>query len=293
MRSLPVAFPYQGSKRKLAPLIVPHLPRGTRVLELFAASAAISIAQAHRDPRASFLLNDLNGPLMGIWSQILDDPAPLAEQYRRHWEGQGATPEERSAYFNVVRDRFNTEGDPGDLLFLLYRIVKGAVRYNAQGDFNQSPDKRRRGTEPHKVTRALGALQALMSGRATVTATDFRELLEDVSPDDVVYLDPPYQGVSKDRDGRYLAGLSYSDFCSALEPHIARGLRFVISYDGSTGERTYGDELPEEFGFVHLKLDAGTSASSTLQGTTERTIESLYVTPSLLSETAQQLALVS
>ena len=37
---------------------------------------------------------------------------------------------------------------PEYLLFLLAKCVKAAVRYNAKGEFNQSPDKRRLGRNP-------------------------------------------------------------------------------------------------------------------------------------------------
>ena len=51
-------------------------------------------------------------------------------------------------------------GKPDLLLYLLARCVKAAVRYNASGEFNQSPDNRRRGMPPHdarKYSRDFGA----------------------------------------------------------------------------------------------------------------------------------------
>lgn len=284
-------FQYQGSKRKLAPLILPYIPRKSRVVELFAGSGAVSIACALRESESTFLLNDLNLPLMGIWEWILRDAKSLSDRYAELWDSQQSDPLQR---FNEIRDDFNRSNDPALLLFLLARIVKGAVRYNSKGEFNQSPDKRRLGTKPGSVRKQLLQIQGLMQGRTEIMTADFREVLEFAVPEDVVYMDPPYQGVSGSRDGRYLAGLSYDDFCDALERHIARGIRMVISYDGSTGGRSYGSELPRDFGFHRLLLDGGTSTSSTLHGNPERTVESLYVSKSLLPEILpEQLTLVS
>lgn len=287
----PTPFQYQGSKRKLAPAILPFVPSGSRVIEAFAGSAAISIACAERDKSTTFLLNDLNVPLMGIWRAILDDLNALCDRYEDLWLSQGTDPIGR---FHEVRDEFNKTGEPALLLFLLARIVKGAVRYNSQGEMNQSPDKRRLGTRPQTVRTQLNQIHGLMRGRTEVMSDDFRVVLDLASPSDVVYLDPPYQGVSGARDGRYLAGLPYDEFCAALEPHIERGIKMVISYDGSTGEKKYGHPLPAEFGLLHIHLDAGTSASSTLQGAPQKTIESLYVSKGLAEHLPpEQLLLVS
>jgi DNA adenine methylase len=48
-----------------------------------------------------------------------------------------------------------------------------------------------------------------------------------------------------------------------------------LSYDGSCGDRTYGDRLPNELA-SRILLDVGRSSQATLNGEVHVTIESLY-----------------
>jgi DNA adenine methylase len=51
---------------------------------------------------------------------------------------------------------------------------------------------------------------------------------------------------------------------------------FILSYDGSCGERNYGEPLPEAVAH-RILLDVGRSSQATLSGRNEITVESLYV----------------
>jgi DNA adenine methylase len=48
-----------------------------------------------------------------------------------------------------------------------------------------------------------------------------------------------------------------------------------------TGTKAYGPALPDELGMTRLLLHAGRSSQATLNGRTEATIESLYLSPGL------------
>ena len=124
----------------------------------------------------------------------------------------------------------------------------------------------------------------LLRGRTVVTSHDFRDVLAAAEEEDVIYMDPPYQGTSGERDSRYLAGLSFDDFVVALDCLNTRGLRYAISYDGRTGDKSYGLPLPSYLGLAHIELEAGRSTQSTLLGREEHTVESLYISPVLASE---------
>ncbi|HCN29111.1 MAG TPA: DNA adenine methylase, partial [Verrucomicrobiales bacterium] len=186
--------------------------------------------------------------------------------------------------FYTVREKFNRTQEPKLFLYLLARCIKGAVRYNSEGMFNQSPDKRRLGTRPETMRQNIMAVSMLLRGKTVVTSHDFRDVLEAADDDDVIYMDPPYQGTSGERDSRYLAGLSFDDFVVALDGLNSRGLRYAISYDGRTGDKAYGETLPEYLGLTHIELEAGRSSQATLLGREEHTVESLYLSPALAAE---------
>ena len=58
-------------------------------------------------------------------------------------------------------------------------------------------------------------------------------------------------------------------------------LTYVLSYDGRTGEKTYGDPLPDTVNAHLLEISAGRSSQATLNGSDALTVESLYVSHGL------------
>lgn len=277
--AIPHPFPYQGSKRKLASQIIQFMPESTeRLIEPFAGSGAVSIAAIYEKRVQSVLLNDVNQPLMALWEQIISCPEELADAYERLWLAQEG---QERIYYDQVRTQFNVNHDPALLLFLLVRCVKAAVRYNADGQFNQSPDKRRRGTQPQKMRRQLQQVSQIMKGKTALRAITYHQILDVATPQDVLYLDPPYQGVTGNRDPRYFSGIEFSEFVDFLTRLNRRDIAYIVSYDGRTGTKSYGHPLPKHLQLYRIELDAGRSSQATLLGQTSRTYESLYLSPSL------------
>lgn len=275
----PHPIPYQGSKRSLAPVIGSFVPDDIETwYEPFAGSAAMTLWVArHRKPRR-IVLGDSLVPLMHLWDAILQEPRRTAARYEEIWTGQRPGD---PAYFNRVRERFNEGRDPVDLLYLLCRCVKNAVRFNARGNFTQSVDKRRLGVHPAKMRAAIEAASELMRGKAQTESGDWLDTLADAGPDDFAYMDPPYFGTSMGRDKRYAEWMSQERLVGGLASLNARGIRFALSYDGMCGEKVYGPPLPDDLGMTRLHLHAGRSSQATLNGTTDETVESLYLSRGL------------
>jgi DNA adenine methylase len=278
--NVPHPFPYQGSKRGIAKYILPYFPSDVQCLiEPFCGAGAVSIAAAAHGLAKRFALNDLNKPLMDLWSEILERPNVLCDEYQRQWVEQQP---DRKAYFFKVRNEFIKTHNPYQLLYLLARIVKGSVRYSSDGQFNQSADNRRSGMRPNTMRQNIYGVSALLSEKTTVTAVDFREVVKIAKENDLIYMDPPYQGTSFTRDHRYLNGLSYDEFVEALFLMNELNISYIISYDGVTGEKTHGKLLPANLCLKHLHIHAGRSSQATLLGNNQETIESLYLSPSLV-----------
>jgi len=278
-RSIPHPIPYQGSKRRLAARIIAFIRPGTRTLiEPFCGSAAISLAAADGGLVTRIRLNDRLDPLARLWRSIVDDPEGVARGYEAIWAGQRDDPR---TWYDEVRAAFNREPEPARLLFLLARCVKNAVRFNAYGEFNQSPDRRRLGTRPPRMRAEISRASVLLRGRVTITSGDYEHALEDASREDVVYLDPPYMGTSGVRDRRYVEGLDRERLVVSLDRLRARGVPVIVSFDGRTGEHRYGRDLPAELGLRRIELHAGVSTQATLNGRRAETFESLYVSPEL------------
>lgn len=280
-RAAPQPIPYQGSKRRLVPLILPYFPADTAVLyEPFVGSGALSIGAAMAGAARRFVLGDTLAPLVGIWALLLEKPDELSERYARIWGGASG---DSRRYYDVTRDTFNADGDPAKLLYLIARCVKNAVRFNAAGRFNQSPDLRRPGLHPDTLRDRATQVHALLAGRAMARCADYQLSLDEAEPEDLVYLDPPYMGVSGARDGRYHQGLDLPRFVADLDRANARGVSYLVSFDGRCGARSYGPPLPESLGLTRIELAAGRSSQATLSGRDEQTVESLYLSPALLA----------
>lgn len=281
---VPHPFPYQGSKRQLASQIVSLVPEGSsRLVELFAGSAAVSIACASSKRSRRFLLNDSHAALVELWRAILDRPEALSDEYEELWHQQLG---DERAFFDVVRERFNRSHEPACLLYLLARCVKAAIRYNASGEFNNSPDNRRKGMRPLTMRRNILHTSRLLHGKTTLSCRDYRDLLSSIRSTDIVYMDPPYQGVCKDRDSRYHEGILFEEFVDFLGALNTKDTQFIVSYDGRTGERAYGAPLPSRLGLSHVEIAVGRSAQETLLGRDAITYESLYVSAGLADSLA-------
>jgi len=276
---VPHPIPYQGSKRNLASAILSHIPaKVTALIEPFAGSAAVTLAAAARGLADRYVINDLNRPLIELWLAIIEAPEKLARQYETIWRAQHGN---RRRYYDEVRDDFNRTGRPDCLLYLLARCVKASVRYNADGEFNQSPDNRRMGALPETMRAHIFGASHLLRGRTKCLSLGYREAVALATPDDLIYMDPPYQGVCGERDPRYLQGVLYDEFVVVLESLNYRNIKYLVSYDGRTGGRVHGRKLPEHLRLRLIELDAGRSSQATLLGRAEVTVESLYLSPAL------------
>ncbi|MCK4459491.1 MAG: DNA adenine methylase, partial [Methanosarcinales archaeon] len=165
---------------------------------------------------------------------------------------------------------------------LLARCVKASIRYNARGEFNQSPDNRRKGRHPDKMRNDIFVVSYLLRDRTITTHEDYKNILKKVSKTDLVYMDPPYQGVCAGRDPRYYTGVDFDDFLSQIEKLVRRHISFILSYDGRKGEKIYGREIPADTGIRRIEVNAGRSTQSTLLGMNEITYESIYLSEDLV-----------
>ena len=279
--AIPHPFPYQGSKRAIAKDILLHFPSDVQCLiEPFCGASAISLAAAAHGLARRFVLNDLNEPLINLWAEILERPSQLADKYEQLWLAQHS---DRKRYFFHIREEFNSSHQPHHLLYLLARIVKGAVRYSSDGVFNQSADNRRLGMKPVTMRRNIMEVSRLLAEKTIIYSVDFQEVAHRAKAKDLVYMDPPYQGTSYTRDHRYFNGVTYDVFVDALLEMNKRQISYIVSYDGNTGKKTHGKLLPSILSLKHLHIYAGRSSQATLLGYSDETIESLYLSPALVN----------
>lgn len=277
----PHVLPYQGSKRKLAAKILDCFPKEVDCLyEPFAGSAAVSLAAAANGLAKRIVIADKLEPLAELWTMVINEPAVLVEEYKEHWTRQHSDPR---AYFAQVRTIYNETKSPSALLYLVARCVKNSIRFNSKGEFNQGPDNRRLGLKPEKLAREVAKASALLKNAATVSCGDFRKILQDATENDLIYMDPPWQGTSGLRDPRYAFLLDLDELIDELARLNERNVPYILSFDGTCGDRQYGEKLPDHLELKYVGLVAGRSSQATLLGRNEVTVESLYLSSSLVT----------
>ncbi|EHA8172484.1 DNA adenine methylase [Salmonella enterica subsp. enterica] len=275
MKTIPHPIPYQGSKRKLAPVIYNVIPRNIQCFyEPFAGSAAMTLFMASNNAAERFVVGDKFSSIIELWEMIVNNPNQVIDEYSLIWHGFDG---ENHNYFNEVREQYNKSQNPVALLYLVCRCVKNAVRFNSKGQFTQSADKRRKGMAPEKMAVAIDGASKLLKGRTEFRIGDWKTTLNDVGYSDFVYMDPPYLGTSIGKDKRYHEQLELDSLVSGLAFLNEQNIRFALSYDGMTGDKEYGPALPEHLSMCRLLINAGRSSQATLNGVNAETIESLYL----------------
>ena len=274
---------YQGSKRNLAAQILNYFPKKfNRLIEPFAGMAAITIAVSKQRRANQYVLNDLNEPLVNILREAVNNPQKLVEDYTKVWSEQLTFEDGSVEHFYKIRNDFNNgDKSAANMLYLLARCVKGSVWYSSNGMFNQSPDKRRMGTNPKNLAPNVYMISHFLKGKTEFSSVDYRDVTKTARQGDIVYMDPPYQGVCSTRDSRYFSGIVFDEFVECIDDLNRRNIDFIISYDGTCGEKQYGVDLPKELSLKKVMLNAGLSSQSLLLGKKETTVEALYISPDL------------
>ena len=253
-----------------------------RLIEPFAGMAAITIAVSKQNRANGYLMNDINEPLVCILKEAVNEPENLVYEYSKIWNEQFHFSGGSIEHYYKIRDEFNNGNkSAANMLYLLARCVKGSVRYGSNGMFNQSPDKRRNGTSPDTLSKNVRIISNYLKGKSRFTSIDYQEVLKNACAGDIVYMDPPYQGVCGRKDSRYFSGIDFADFIKNVEFLNEKGIDFIISYDGQCGDKQYGEDLPKSLELSKVLLNAGLSSQSLLLGKKEITYEALYLSKNL------------
>lgn len=123
----------------------------------------------------------------------------LPEEVRDYLTAEGKKLQAKGAdYYYAVRERFNKSGDPLDFIFLNRSCFNGVVRFNNKGEFNvpfcHKPNRFRQGYVTKIVNQIIRIRQIVRGKDWEFRIGDWRNILENVTENDFVYLDPPYIG---------------------------------------------------------------------------------------------------
>lgn len=258
---------WSGSKRSVAPRLAALFPAATRYFEPFVGGGALL---PYRPSKAAFA-SDTISELISLWKAIRDRPADVADGYRDRWLSR-----QRRGYavYYEIRKRFNATRDPVDLLFLSRTCVNGLIRFNRNGDFNNSLHHTRPGIAPDRLEQIVRNWSAAIK-EVSFDVADYRIALQRVSEGNFVFLDPPYKATR----GRYHpSSFDTDEFYSQLARLNKVGAKWMLTYDGQAGSRRYETGLPTELYRCSLGVTTGQSPFTRLMGSSlDAVVESVYL----------------
>lgn len=258
---------WTGSKRTISDKIVSTFPKKYDMYyEPFLGSGSI----LYQLNPSEATCGDICEPLIGIWKLIRDDPDELITYYRKEWK---RLQDEGPDVYYEIRDKFNDTKDPKHLFFLSRTCVNGLIRFNSDGEFNNSFHLSRPGINPKRMGPIISDWSRDIQDVEFVSG-DYNETTSDVSQDDFIYLDPPYFNTTS----RYYGSIDYEIFLDFLKDLNDRDVKYALSYDGHSGDTDYTVDLPEWAYEEHLLLSSGNSSfKNVMDQEVAEVKESLYL----------------
>lgn len=240
---------WPGSKRLVAAELTRWFPSFQgRFYDPFVGSGAVlPYMQGH-----VLIAGDIHPSLIGLWQMVQSAPDAVADGYEQRWH---ELQERGQQVFYDIRAKYNAVHDPVDFLFLTRTCVNGLVRFDRQGNFNNSFHLTRPGIHPERLRQHLFQWSRMVA-KVQFRLADYRETLADVQKDSLVFFDPPYLGGKK----MYLRdSFQFPDFLAELDRLNRLGVRWVLTFDGRAGERVYEHSIPHDLYRVTRPIRTGYS----------------------------------
>ena len=228
--SLAPIVKWVGGKRQLIKYIQPLLPDNIGTYyEPFIGGAAVLLE--HKPKKA--VINDFNHELINTYNIVRDDVDALLLDLKNHVYESDYYYELRALDRSSAYDELTAVQKASRLLYLNKTCFNGLYRVNSKGQFNSPFGKY---TNPNIVNEQglLELSRYLRENDITTRTGDFSVAVNDSESGDFVYLDPPYDPVSKSASfTAYSKGgfssddqLRVRDLCVELD---CKGVKFLLS----------------------------------------------------------------
>ena len=267
MKPLQPVIKWSGSKRTVASQLGDFFLPASCYYEPFVGGGAMMPFAKANYAKAS----DIIPELIALWNEIKNNPDEVASEYEKRWN---RLQNEGYHVYYEIRDIFNKTKNPHDFLFLTRTCLNGMIRYNSEGEFNNSLHLTRPGIHPTRLSIIIKQWNYHIR-KFDFLNTDYRECLKDIKKGDFVFLDPPYGGTKS----RYTqTPFSLDEFYKTLEWLNSKEVNWMLTFDGSSGDRNYSYAPPEELYKTTFKIKTGKSAfRKVIDKVQEDILESVYL----------------
>lgn len=264
---------WSGSKRSQSEEIISNFPiKINTYYEPFVGGGSVLYQLLNSGIKVqNFICSDINKDLINLWNTIKDNPIELSNHYENLWNelNKDDDIERRKEYYYFIRKRYNQERNPMDFLFILRTTTNGLVRYNNNGDFNNSFHFSRKGINPNRLRKIILEWSNLLNKNNVIFIhRSYDEITSEEG--DLIYLDPPYANTK----GMYFGGIDLDTFFSWLENQNAD---YLLSFDGKSGDIDNTYNISKSLYDKHIYIHSGLSGFRKLKNVNIEVKESLYI----------------
>jgi DNA adenine methylase len=227
---------WAGGKFRLVDRIAAVLPKGRRLIEPFVGSGAVFLNVDF----PAYRLADANPDLIHLYRHLQAEGPEFIGDARRYFVPECNTPD----VFYALRERFNAAADTRERAVLFVYLNRhgfnGLCRYNSTGGFNVPFGRYKHPPFPEQAMLAFHA----KAQHAEFDVADFRQVMADAEPGDVVYCDPPYVPLTASANftDYAMGGFSHDDqkdLADLARQLQSRGVPVVISNHDTPWTRAY------------------------------------------------------
>lgn len=235
-----------GNKQRFAHEIVSFFPpRFNSYFEPFIGSGAVmgTLAKEPSVGADNFL------PLIQIWQTLVKSPEMLKKWYSDRWH-QMANGQKRIEY-ERVRDSYNSNPNPADLLFLCRSCYGGVVRFRQSDGYMSTPCGVHTPIPPEAFAKRVDKWYQRV-GSAAFLHMDYKETMGMAKEGDLVYCDPPYKHSQSILYGAQ--NFNFQDLLSTIAECKERGVYVALSIDGSKRSGKLKCDLPIREGLFEKEV---------------------------------------
>lgn len=225
---------YTGSKSKMVDIIRHHLPAQpfNTLLDAFGGGFNVGI----NIPSNETIYNDINPFVEGLIKSFSTDVYSYLMYVSKLINKYKLSPNNKEGYL-ALRDKYNEtpldKRDPRMLYTLILYGFQQQIRFNTNYGFNNPPGSR--WFNECLLSKFITFARCSKAKNVEYCNLSFDQLIERVTPDTLVYADPPYRstlGVYNDGK-RGFEGWTVrheQNLCLFLDQINERGSRFMLSY---------------------------------------------------------------
>ncbi len=189
---------WAGGKTHLTKYIRPLVPsRIRRYYEPFLGGGALFFAIYNSGVSFEATLSDTNQELISTFKVVRDSPREVVHQLSKMKRQYLIASNQEKFYYSLRATKFTDKVElAARFIFLNKTCYNGLYRVNRDGEFNV-PFGQNKAPGIFEEDNITAASEALRATKARLVSTDYQRATEDCGSGDFIYLDPPYDPISK------------------------------------------------------------------------------------------------